>query len=443
VRADAARAEALSRLLATPLGRVERDDATGPVASRVRELVLGVRRHLFTIDAVLDRYVPKGIARVEPRLLEALRLGVFQLLYELDVPKPLVVASTVALAGTSAKKRGFLNAVLRKIAGDLRAESGELPRRQRDCVLSGRQSWVRFPAPVLPDPATRLVEYLSAQFSQTPWFVETMHREVGEDIDALLLALALPLPIAARVNVLRTTAAEAEAQLTASGATVPRRFGNVLEIRFAGAITECPPFREGLITVQDVVASEVAPFVGPRPGERVLDLCAGSGGKSTQLAEVSGGRAEIVAADVNPRQLARLEENVARLGTPNIFPLALEEGTLAALPRFDRVLVDAPCSNSGVLMKRVAARYRLGPDSVEALSRKQIELLGRGAACLKEGGVLVYSTCSILPAENSAVVDRFLEQQGGAFSLEDARTSYPHETGRDGGYMARMVKAAV
>ena len=118
--ADRARVEAVERLLRTPLARVERDDgSSGPASARARELFLGVRRHLFTIDAVLARYLAKGVERVEPRLLEALRIGAFQILYESEVPRALVVASTVSLAGTSSKKRGFLNAVLRRLGTEV------------------------------------------------------------------------------------------------------------------------------------------------------------------------------------------------------------------------------------------------------------------------------------------------------------------------------------
>jgi 16S rRNA (cytosine967-C5)-methyltransferase len=443
VSADPARAQALARLLETPLGAIERDSGpAGPAESRARELFLGVRRHLLTIDTVLERYVAKGVARVERRLLEALRLGAFQLLYESDVPAPLVVASTVTLAGASAKKKGFLNAVLRKMAGEREIEpDAPVPARARDRVIVGRRAVARFPAPVLPDYDADLVAYLAAQFSQTTWLVEALMRDLPDEIDELLLALMLPLPLAVRVNTLRADADAVEMALKAEGATVLRRFGNVIEMRFAGSIADCPSFRAGLATVQDVVASEVAPFLGALPGERILDLCAGSGGKSTHLAEISGGKAEIVAADVSARQLAKLAENVARLGTPGITPLELRPTTLASLPPFDRVLVDAPCSNSGVLMKRVAARWRLDRATVLVLARKEIDLLERGAACVKPGGVLVYSTCSILPQENSAVVERFLARNGSAFGLEDSRLAYPHRTGRDGGYMARLRRS--
>jgi 16S rRNA (cytosine967-C5)-methyltransferase len=443
VKADPARVEALATLLNTGIGRIEVSDrGAGPAAARARDLVAGVRRHLLTIDAILDLHVEKGIARVEPRLLGALRLGVYQLLYESSVAKPLVVASTVALGGPSAKRRGFLNAVLRRIAGAIREESGTPPRRRRDVVMVGPRSFARFPLDVLPDPETDLVSHLSVHFSQLPWFVEALMRDVGDEIDDLLIALMLPLPLAVRVNGLRATTAEAEAALTAAGASILRRFGDVLEVRLPGAITDCPPFAEGLVTVQDVVASEVAPFAGPLPGERILDLCAGVGGKAIHMAEIARGAAEVVAADLSAARLAKLADNLARLRTPGVSVVHLDQVDLAKLGPFDRVLVDAPCSNSGVLMKRVAARYRLNPEAVLALARTQLDLLRRGAAVLRPGGTLVYSTCSILPQENGAVVSRFLEERGGSFVVEEQRLRHPHRTGRDGGYMARLRSVA-
>lgn len=442
MKADAARAEALARLLGTPLGAVEPPSrGGGPAAARARELFAGVRRHLFTLDAVLERHVANGVARVEPRLLEALRMGAYQLVYERQAPRPLVVASTVALAGQSAKKRGFVNAVLRKLAAEIEEHSGPPPRRRRDALVVGRMSYATFPSDVLPDPDADLVRHLSVHFSQVPWFVEALLRDAGDEIDDLLAALMLPLPLAVRVNRLRATVAEAQAALEAAGASVLRAFDDVLEVRIKGAVSECPPFADGRVTVQDVVASEVAPFLRPEPGERILDLCAGVGGKAIHVAELAGGGAEVVAADVDERRLARLAENVARLRTPGIRVVRAEDRALEALAPFDRVLVDAPCSNSGVVMKRVGARYRLGEDTVLGLARVQLGLLRRAASLLRPGGTLVYATCSILPQENSAVVARFVAEQGGAFVPDDVRLRYPHRTGRDGGFMARLVRA--
>lgn len=441
MRADPAREDALGQLLRMPLGAVERDERGGPASARARELFVGVRRHLVTLDAVLDRYVPNALARVEPRLLEALRIGAFQLLYEPEVPRPLVVASTVALAGPSARRRGFLNAVLRRAAAEILSEPVESHARSRTTIITGRRSVARFPEPVLPDFETDLAGYLGAQYSQTRWLVEALMRDVGDEIDALLLALMAPLPIAVRVNGLRTGQKEAERALEDAGATILRRFGPVLEMRFEGPLTALGPFRDGLVTVQDLVASEVAPVVDPQPGERILDLCAGTGGKTTHLAELAGGKASILATDNNERQLAKLEENLARLRTPGVTPLRFVTGALDNLTPFDRALVDAPCSNSGVLMKRVAARWRQNPDATLALGRVQLELLELAASVVRAGGVLVYSTCSILREENETVVSRFLERRPGAFVLESSRTSYPHRTGRDGGFVARLRAA--
>ena len=160
------------------------------------------------------------------------------------MPRPLVVASTVMLAGTSSKKRGFLNAVLRRLALEAAPENATVPLRARDCVITGRASVVRFPEPVLPDFESDLVSYLCAQYGQASWFVETLLRDIGDTIDSLLLALMLPLPVAVRVNRLRTDVAGAEAALRAHGASILRSFGDILEIRVPGSIANCLPFRE-------------------------------------------------------------------------------------------------------------------------------------------------------------------------------------------------------
>lgn len=441
--ADPARLEAHRRLLRTPPGKPPRDEERGH--GLAQDLFAGVRLHASTLDAVLGAFTKSSVGQLEAEMREALRLGAFQLLFHTDTPAPLVVASTVALAGKSAKRRGFLNAVLRRIADEAHGEAEtDAAFRSRRHVRTAPGRVVRFERDVLPDPSEDLDRYLATQYALRYELVAELRRELPLEIDAALAALNRPLPLSLRANRLRATPEEAVRAAEAAGATVLRRFGDVFEAHLEGEVDAFGPLKDGLVTVQDVVAAEVAPFLGVRPGETVLDLCAGVGGKTVHLAELAasaGAPARIVACDVQAVRLAKLAENAQRLGAPGVTTKLLKlDGSGAPPGPFDRALVDAPCSNSAVLMKRPEARHRLGGEDVKRLTALQTTLLARAADAVRPGGTLVYSTCSLLADENRRVVGAFLGKRDGAWRLDEERLRYPHRTGRDGGYMARLVR---
>ncbi|HYC77184.1 MAG TPA: transcription antitermination factor NusB [Planctomycetota bacterium] len=438
---DPARAEAHRRLLRTPAGRPPRETEHG--RGLAEDLFLGVRRHAGTLDSVAGTFTKSAVGGLEPEMREALRLGVFQLLFHADTPAPLIVASTVELAGKSAKRRGFLNAVLRRLVEAFRHEPtppGPLRSRRHVRTLPGRAA--AFDRDVLPDPSADLERYLATQYALRRDFVAELRRELPLEIDALLEACNHPLPLALRVNRKATTREAAEKALADAGVRVLRRFGDVLEVEIPGAVEALAPLQAGLVTVQDVVPAETAAFLGAAPSEKILDLCAGVGGKTALLAEIAqrqGGAASILACDVQAVRLAKLQENVKRLGVAGVSTKLLKlDGSDVPGGPFDRVLIDVPCSNTGVLMKRVEARHRLAPDDVARVTALQATLLERGAKVTRPGGVLVYATCSLLADENRRVVGAFLNRKPGAYELEEERLRYPHRTGRDGGYMARL-----
>ena len=181
----------------------------------------------------------------------------------------------------------------------------------------------------------------------------------------------------------------------------------------------------------------------PKPGETVLDYCAAPGGKTTLIAQLMENHGLIVARDTSLERLKLLQENCARLG------VACVEGELpetslhsaSPAPRFDKVLIDAPCSNSGVMRRRVDLRWRIRPEEIERLRTTQLGLLQSAAPRLKPGGKLVYSTCSLEPQENNQVVKEFLREHA-EFKLESERELLPFQDGVDGAYVARMRLSA-
>jgi 16S rRNA (cytosine967-C5)-methyltransferase len=199
-----------------------------------------------------------------------------------------------------------------------------------------------------------------------------------------------------------------------------------------------PSFQRGLFYVQDPSTLASVSELDPQPGETVLDLCAAPGGKTTYMAQMMENRGKIVAHDVSPERLKMIQENCARLGVTCVE--TVNPAQLAATPmRFDRILVDAPCSNTGVMRRRVDLRWRIRPDEIDRLRATQLDLLSRASKMLKPGGTLVYSTCSLEPDENEDVVAAYQQTNPGVKQLDYTRALIPSVEGTDGAYLARFV----
>lgn len=303
-------------------------------------LVYGATRWRRELDWLIDRCAE----RVHPEIRQHLRIALFQIRHLDKIPRHAAVNEAVELAkGVSRKSAGFVNAVLRK-AADL-----DLP------------------------------DAVGVRTSHPDWLVERWRRRYkGAQLDAILAADNSILPLTIRLNPLRGSPA----------------------IEIEGDPAADPRFAEGLYTVQDETSMKVAPLLDPKPGERVLDLCAAPGGKTTQLAELMGGKGVVVAVDL-PDRIGLVAEAAKRLGLANIECVAGDGATVAFKEGFDAVLVDAPCSNTGVLARRPDVRWRLKEKDIAGAVVVQRALLANAARLLKPGGRLVYSTCSLEPEENT------------------------------------------
>jgi 16S rRNA (cytosine967-C5)-methyltransferase len=414
-----------------------RKSALAPADRRLAaNLVLGVVRRRASLDLLIRRVVTREPHNVEAWIWESLRLGALQLAYLDRIPAYSAIKETVDLAihMDAVRAKGFLNANLRAIdrllTPDMVAEPGpsSLP------IEAGR--YRRLTEPVLPDPATHPVDYLSAGLSLPEWLVERWQHRWGTDETRRLGFWFLePAPLWLRVNPLRTTrdafiARLREAKLEPIVGEHPqavRLDGNVF-------IPEVPGFAEGHFVVQDLSAMKIASALEPRPGMSILDLCAAPGGKATHLAELTGDQGVIVACDRDARRLAPLTSTMQRLGVTSIVPTPIE-GEPPPGP-FDAVLVDVPCSNTGVLGRRPEARWRLSAAEIAKLLPLQAKLLAAAIARTKPGGTIVYSTCSIEPEENGELVRRAID---GSVTIEAEETSSPGLPA-DGGYWARLRK---
>jgi 16S rRNA (cytosine967-C5)-methyltransferase len=380
------------------------------------ELVMGTIKRRNSLDRVIAAFASASSSRLRPDVREALRLGAFQLLYLDRVPAHAAVNDAVELAKRHGQRTGsFVNAVLRRVAADGRAELARLS-------------------------AADSTEALALRFSHPDWLVALWVHELGGKAAAELCV---------RVNRLRATPAEAQAALAAGGITARPASGPSRELVRAtpdafllegAALESSAAFRDGLVTPQSrgsqLAAAIAAAGAGDAGVGRAADLCAAPGGKTSQLAALLPGW-QVLAADDEPHRVTALRANLARLGAHEVEVAERDVLTMGADPeqqgRYDLVLLDAPCSGLGTLASRPDLRWRRRAGDVARLAALQQSLLDAAAALVAPGGTLTYSVCTIARAETLEVVERFISRGGGdgepgrplAWELDDLGAGYP------------------
>jgi 16S rRNA (cytosine967-C5)-methyltransferase len=380
------------------------------------ELVYGVLRSRLRLDRALAAHA--NLARTPPKVRTALRVAAYQLLFLDRVPAYAAVDDAVAAArgAGGAKLAGFANAVLRKVA-------------------AARE-------PALPAGG---LERLEVEHSLPRWILDELARvtgpEGGPELAERAAAFARPAPLVARVNRRRTTPEALAEELRAAGATAEPVTGVPSALRLEGLSdpTRSPSFLAGAWTVQDAGAQQVGHVAAPRPGLRILDACAGVGGKSTHLAELADDAASIDAADQLRTKLGLLEDTARRLGLSSIRTVACDLLDPAAPLRtdYDLVVLDAPCSGLGVLRRHPDAKWRLTPDAVPRLAGLQSQLLDAVVPRLAPGGALVYAVCTFTAAEGPAQIAALIERTG--LRLVSELRTWPPDA--DAFYIARLERA--
>jgi 16S rRNA (cytosine967-C5)-methyltransferase len=406
------------------------------------ELVFGVIRRRRTLDALLADVVNRPFDRIQGDVLCALRLGAYQVVLLDTIPSYAAVAESVQLVRHIGLERatGFVNATLRALERNLAEGFDSGPGAAAVPVDEGRYRRMR--RAVLPDPACDPLRYVAEAFSLPDWFVER-RSAVADFRELCRLGFwfnARP-SLYVRVNPLRLSRDELLARWQLAGvAAEPADHPQGVRLPEGARVSKLPGYREGWFTVQDLSAMGAAPLLAPRPGERVLDLCAAPGGKTTHLAEQMEDRGRVVACDVNLRRLEQVVKQCRRLKLRSVVA-AVVDGASAHCPlrsEFDAVLVDAPCSNTGVLARRPEARWRVTPRDIAELSAVQRRLLRWGAECLKPGGRLLYVTCSFEPEENEQVIASALEQRRDLTLI--AEEALVPGRPADGGYRALLAR---
>jgi len=390
-------------------------------------LSYGTVQRRATLDHVAAQLLDRRLDRLDPPVLAALRLGLFELLFLGGSASHAAVNESVELAKRASRGgAGLVNAVLRRAV------------REGPGILAGLGDQT-------PDAAATL-------HSVPGWLASQCWDELGpEEARALLGVVNQPAESALRVNTLRATVSEVTAALPVPARQAPGiSEGLVLEGPFDVQGSEL--WRGGAVQPQSRASMLVARILDPQPGQRVLDLCAAPGGKTTHLAALMGNRGEIVAVERHPGRAAALERTGARLRAEIVRVHTADAAHMRPDGLFDRVLVDPPCSGLGTLQSRPDLRWRVKPESIGELATLQARILVAGASVVAPGGVLVYSVCTISRAEGPAVVEAFLRDHPD-FKIEDAAGDretlrgaptgpgvqlLPHRDGTDGFFIARL-----
>ncbi|HEU4733678.1 MAG TPA: 16S rRNA (cytosine(967)-C(5))-methyltransferase RsmB [Kofleriaceae bacterium] len=378
------------------------------------ELVYGVLRNRARIDRALAAHA--SLRRAPPRVVTALRLAAYQLLFLDRVPGYAAVddAVTAARAAGGTRLAGFANAVLRKLAATRE--------------------------PPLPDDPRARVEI---EHSLPAWIVDELAAALPPDehrLGELAAALSQPAPLIVRANALRTTRDAVIAELCAAGATAEPIAAAPMAIAVDGLgdPARSAGFGAGRWTVQDTGAQLVGLTAGPRPGQRILDACAGVGGKSTHLAELTGDAARIDAADQSRTKLDLAGETAARLGIASVTRVACDLLDPAApiAAAYDLIVLDAPCTGLGVLRRHPDAKWRLQPGDVPRLAQLQRQLLDAVVPRLAPGGALVYSVCTFTRAEGPDQIAALVARTG--LKLVRELRTWPPDA--DAFYIARLER---
>ena len=409
---------------------------------RATDLVFGTIRNRSAIDTVIAEFADCSIERIPAKLLNIIRIAAFELIYCPQTPDYPIVNEAVENAKVvgGKKQTGFVNAVLRQITRHISNRQINLSKAGPKATLPQMPlTGCEFDTDFLPEPTISSADYLSTVFSLPKWLVTNWFGEYGPDSARQICFACNRRPsLYIRPNTLKTTTQELGEKLRQAGIDA-EIITEMIRIKNPRAVIELPGFTEGLFTVQDITASQAVRLLEPQPGWTILDLCAAPGTKTTQLAEATGDSAKIIATDINAERLKLVKENTTRLGIKSITIAPYEELVDSKL---DCILLDVPCSNTGVLAKRIEARYRLKPKAIKELTKTQAELLIKAAAMIKPGGKICYSTCSIQKAENNELVKDFLQKNRG-FKLDSEQLILPSTDDgldHDGGYVAVLTR---
>jgi len=402
----------------------------------ISELVYGTICWKLTLDWIIRKYSTVKFRKISPWVLNILRMGIYQLVYLDKVPPSAAVNESVNLARKYGHKGSvsFVNGLLRNIA------------RQKDSInFSGIKD---------------TDELLSVKYSHPQPLVRKLLKLYGRDFTEQLLMVNNSSPeFTIRVNTLKTTREELINNLNERGykSVMGKYSNNAIQVENPGGLVDSDLHRNGFFQVQDESSMLAVEIMDPKPGMTVIDVCSAPGGKTSYMAQLMENKGFIHAGDIYPHRMELVQKNAERLGITIINTYLLDAAKTfdKFVETADRVLVDVPCSGLGILRRKPDIKWTVEFDRLSGLSELQYQILKSSSAYVKPGGVLVYSTCTIMPEENQQVVKKFVSENQG-FEFDDIKkflpgklTNYaekgyiqlfPNRDGIDGFFICRMVK---
>lgn len=389
-------------------------------------LVYGVIEKKITLDYIISRFSSKPIEKLEPQVLMILRMGVYQIVFCDRIPDSAACSESVELAKRVTHKgtSGFVNGILRSVARG--KESIEYPSKEKN-----------------------LSEYLSIYYSCPKWLCDMWIGAYGsEKCTEILEAISCPPTITLRVNTLKTSRGELIGSLPESVECETAPYG--VRLLDSTPISRIPQIEEGLCFVQDEASQLCTYAIGARPGETVMDICSCPGGKSFGIAMDMQNSGRLLSLDLHENKLSLVKKGAEKLGI-RIIETGVNDGSVLKeeyINSADRVLCDVPCSGLGVIAKKPDLRYK-NPTDIDRLPDIQYAILNTCCEYVKNGGTLIYSTCTLNPKENESIVRKFLaehtEFRPDPSLMPDRNacvTIFPNKSGGDGFFIAKFIKSA-
>ena len=406
------------------------DSRDAALASRI---AYGVIQNRAYLDYYITLWCSQPAHKLEPLIANILRIGAYQILFMDKIPHRAAVNEAVEMTKRHGRPKasGMVNAVLRKFV----------------------TNWLDLP----PLPAGSVAETLSIRYSHPKWLVERLVAILGaKEAEEYLASNNAIVPTTVQTNTMKTSPGELEGMLKAVGAEVVSHpwLEGCFEVSGTGDLERMDAFRDGYFTVQDAAARLVSTVAQCKERDNVLDVCSAPGGKSFAIAIDRGDKGKIISCDVHPHKLKLIEKGAERLGLTSIMA-ALADGReehAAWVGQADVVIADVPCSGLGIIRKKPDIRYKKA-EELQNLPAIQKDILNNACHYVRDGGTLVYSTCTVLPEENEQVVAWFLANHPefalSPFELphplgkcDGQLTLWPHRHGTDGFFICRMVKSA-
>ena len=410
---------------------IAKNGLDGREAALATRLAYGVIQNRVLLDYYIGVWCSQRPKHLEPLILNTLRIGGYQILFMDKIPHSAAVNEAVEMVKRHGRPKaaGMVNAILRKFVAN----------------------WMNMP----PLPQGTTADYLSVRYSHPKWLVKRLLDSIGpQETERFLQLDNEPVPTAVQVNPLKTTPENLEKELKAAGVSAEKHpwLSGCFQVSGTGDLERLAAFTAGHFTVQDPAARLAAVAASPRENDRVMDVCAAPGGKSFAMAMDMGDRGDILACDIHPHKLGLIEKSAERLGIRSVRPVLADGREHHAVweAQADVVVADVPCSGIGIIRKKPDIRDK---DSKELakLPAVQRAILDNAATYVRPGGILVYSTCTVLPEENEELTAAFLADHP-EFSMEPFTlplpigptegqvTLWPQRVGTDGFYICRMRK---